>query len=211
MRPIMTDFPMPIVTPRLLLRRPIMGYVDVYEYVKAVAESFGELRPWLAWAQYPSTINQSEEYIRDCCANWILKTNNNIGLSLWIVDKATGIFMGHIVMWNIVWDIPKFEFGFWVRTAYAGKGYITEATNALARYCFLQLNAKRIEIHCEIKNIRSQLIPQRLGFHLDGTFRNNAIAVATGTITDTLLFSCTDVKTLPKLEVKWDSDAKDWL
>lgn len=208
MRPIMIDFPLPIVTPRLLLRQPIMGYVDVYEYVQAVNESMNELRPWMPWAQYYPTVNQSEEYIRECCANWILKNNNNIGLSLWIVEKKTGIFIGHMVIWNIAWDVPKFELGFWVRTSQVRNGYITEATNALTRYCFLQLGARRIEIRCEAKNIRSQLIPERLGFHLDGTLHNNTMAVAGNGHADVLVFSRIDLKNLPELEVKW-GDARE--
>ncbi|CAL7959781.1 Ribosomal protein N-acetyltransferase [Gammaproteobacteria bacterium] len=208
MRPIMIDFPLPIVTPRLLLRQPIMGYVDAHEYTKAVTESMDELRPWMPWAQYHPTVNQSEEYIRECCANWILKNNNNIGLPLWIIEKTSGIFIGHIVMWNIAWDIPKFELGFWMRTSHTHKGYTTEATNALIRYCFLQLGVRRIEIRCEAKNVRSQLIPQHLGFQLDGTLRNNSIAVADGRHTDVLVFSCIDLKNLPELEVKWGDAAK---
>lgn len=199
----MIDFPMPIVTPRLLLRQPIMGYVDVYEYVKAVTESMDELRPWMSWAEYYPTASQSEEYIRECCANWIIKTNNDIGLMLWLIEKVSNKIIGHILMWNIVWDIPKFELGFWIRTSYARKGYITEATNALTRYCFLQQNAKRVEICCEINNVRSQLVPKRLNFQLDGILRNNALAVADSKRTDVMIFSRIDLKDLPELEVKW--------
>ncbi|MEI8055379.1 MAG: GNAT family N-acetyltransferase [bacterium] len=209
MNKIMTNFPLPIITPRLLLRKPIMGYVDANEYTKAVTESMDELRQWMPWAQYHPTVNQTEEYIRECCANWILKSNNNIGLPLWIIEKASGMFVGHIVMWNIAWDIPKLELGFWTRTSHTRKGYITEATNALTRYCFLQLGIRRVEIRCEAKNVRSQSIPKILGFQLDGTLRNNSIAVANGRHTDALIFSRIDLEDLPELEVKWDNTTKD--
>ena len=201
-----TDFPMPIVTPRLLLRQPVTG--DVQEYVQAVAESMHELRPWLSWARYYPTIEQVEEYISQCCSNWIVKNNNNVGLVLCIIEKTTNILVGHMVMWNIVWSVPKFEIVFWVRTPHARKGYITEATNALTRYCFLQLGVLRIEICCEVENIRAQLVPQRLGFPLDGTLRNNAVSVSGGELTDTLIFSRIDLKGLPEVEVKWGDAAK---
>ena len=199
----MNDFPLPIITPRLLLRQPIMGFVDAPKYSRSIAESIKELRQWLPWAQYSLSVNQAEEYIRECCANWILKNNNVIGLPLWIVDVKTQDYIGHLVMWNIVWEIPKFEFGFWVDTAHTHKGYMTEAVNALTRYCFYQLKAKRVEINCEITNIRSQAVPRHLGFDCHGVFKNNAIAVSDGNITDTILFSCTDASILPDLQVTW--------
>lgn len=203
MHPIMTDFPLPIITPRLILRQPVMGSVDVNKYVEAVTESVNELKPWLLWAQYIPSVDQAEEYISECCANWISKNNNDIGLVLFIFDRKTNVFLGHIVMWNIVWDIPKLDIGFWVRSSCAHKGYITEATNALTRYCFLQLGMRRIEIRCEIKNKRSQLVPKRLGYHLDGILRNNVKAVSDGVLTDTMVFSRIDLENLPELEVKW--------
>jgi ribosomal-protein-serine acetyltransferase len=198
----MLNFPLPITTPRLLLRQPILKS-DALEYSQGVTESINELKPWMLWALHHQEVEQAENYIRECHINWISKNNNNIGLPLWIIDKTTGAFVGHIVMWNINWDIPRFEIGFWACTSYARRGYITEAVNALTRYCFLQLKAKRIEIRCETKNIRSQLVPQRLEFQLDGVLRNNAIAVSDGKLTDTLVFSRVDLKNMPELEVEW--------
>jgi RimJ/RimL family protein N-acetyltransferase len=208
MHPIMIDFPLPIVTPRLLLRQPIMGYVDADGYTEAVAESINELRPWIPWAQYVPTTDQSEEYIRECVANWITKSNNNIGLSLWITDRITGIFLGHIVMWNIAWDVPKFEFGFWVRTSQEHKGYITEATNALTRYCFLQQGVRRIELYCDPKNIRSQLVPKRLGFQLEKKLHSNTSEFSSSERANAIVFSRVDLTNLPELEVTWGDATK---
>lgn len=208
MHPIMIDFPLPIVTPRLLLRQPIMGYVDANEYTEAVAESINELRPWIPWAQQVPTVDQSEEYIRECVANWITKSNNNIGLSLWITDRTTGIFLGHIVMWNIDWYIPKFEFGFWIRTSQEHKGYITEATNALTRYSFLQHKVRRIELYCDPKNIRSQLVPERLGFQLEKKLLNNTAEFTSSERANALVFSRVNLENLPELEVKWGGATK---
>lgn len=199
----MIDFPLPIITPRLLLRQPIVGSTDAHDYTKAITESIDTLRPWMPWAQYIPSVNQSEAYISECCANWITKNNNNVGLPLWVIEKSTNTFVGHIVIWNIEWDIPKFEFGFWAHTSHTNKGYITEAINALTRYCFLQFRVRRIAITCEVKNLRAKLVPQRLGFLLEGTLRNNIRAISNGAITDLLVFSRIDLQNLPGLEVTW--------
>lgn len=208
MRPIMVDCPMPIVSPRLLLRPPKMGYIDCYDYTSAVVDSINELRPWMPWASYPPTVELAEEYLRDSCANWIFKTNNNIGLPLFIYDRVSGVFVGSIIIHNIAWDVPRYEFGYWLKTAAFGKGYMQEAVNALARYCFLQLHARRIEIRCEFANVRSKKIPEALGFNFDALLKNNQISVATGAVTDSYVFSRTDLVGLPELLVKWGPGAE---
>src|SRR3989304_10497400 len=196
-----TDFPMPIITPRLLLCQPVAS--DAKKYFDAVTESMNEITLWLPWAKHYPTMIQVMEYIKECNNNWITKNNSNFGLPLWIFEKNSSKFIGNIIIWNIAWDIPKFEFGYWCRTSQTKNGYITEAVNALTQYCFRQLGVKRIEIRCEINNTRAQLVPKRLGFDLDGILRNSTIAVSNGALTDTVLFSCIDPKNLPILDIKW--------
>ena len=190
--PILVDFVLPINTPRLILRQPEMGYTDAEHYTRAVTESLPDLKPWVAWAYYAPTLLQSEAYVRRCCANWILKNDNDIGLTLWIIEKATNTFIGNIQMWNIDWYTGQYEFGFWLRTSHTGKGYITEATNALTRYCLLQQQAKRIIITCKPENIHSKMVPTRLNFHLAPELHE-----------DLLFFSCDSIDNLPELTVTW--------
>lgn len=195
------DFPMPIITPRLIMRQPLIK--DAHEYYQAVTDSMNELRLWLPWAKYSLILPQIERYIRECHINWITKDNNDIGLALLITEKQSGKLLGNVVLWNIDWNIPKFELGFWLRTSETKNGYITEAVNALSHYCFLQLNAKRIEVRCEINNTQALQIPKRLGFDLDGILRNSTIAISDDKLTDAVLFSCIDINNLPELNVEW--------
>lgn len=109
---IINDFPMPITTPRLLLRPPILSDEDTYEYFEAVTKSTDELNLWLTWPKYLLSIHQAKKYIQACSNNWLSKNNNDIGLSLFICLKESKKFIGNITIWNIVWEIPKFEFGF---------------------------------------------------------------------------------------------------
>ncbi len=66
---------------------------------------------------------------------------------------------------------------------------MTEAVNALTQYAFKQLGMKRIAISCRIDNIRSKKIPERLGFVLEGTLRNNRRKPLTNEISDTLIYA----------------------
>lgn len=197
------EFPLPIVTPRLIMRQPTLASSDIYEHFSAVTESMSEISQWLPWAKFYPSLSQTEDYIRACNASWITKNDNNIGLPLWIMSRDNKKFIGNIVIWNIVWEIPKFEFGYWLRSSQTQKGYITEAVNALTRYCFSQLGIRRIEIRCEKENLRAQLVPKRLGFELDGVLHNSTLAVSNGQLTDILIFSRIDQENLPELEVLW--------
>lgn len=200
MRPIMLDLPMPIVTPRLILRPPKIG--EGREVNVATIESINELRPWMQWAQSIPSDSHSEEYIRECCVNWILKNNGFIGLVLFIIDKKTKLFAGVIAYHNMMWDVPALEIGYWLRTQFTNRGIMTEAVNALTRYSFSQLKAKRVEIRCEPNNVRSRKVPERLGYHLETILRANHRDVY-GQICDTLVHVRHDDKNLPELDVHW--------
>jgi ribosomal-protein-serine acetyltransferase len=200
MRPIMLNLPMPIVTPRLILRPPKIG--EGAELNTATIESIAELRPWMPWAQTLPSNEQSEEYVRECCVNWILKTNSFIGLPMFIIDKKTKMIAGLVAYHNMVWDVPVLEIGYWMRTQFGNRGYMTEAVNALTRYSVLQLNAKRIEIRCEPTNIRSRKVPERLGYHLEAMLRTNHRNVR-GEPSDVCVYVRHDLNGLPELEVRW--------
>ena len=202
------NFPMPIVTPRLILRPPELSDLDINGYYDCVTDSMDDLSKWLPWAKYYPTKSMVKDYIRDCEISWKLKNNNNIGLPLWIFKREDNSMVGSIVMWNIVWKIPKFEFGYWLRTAQTHNGYISEAANALTRYCFSELGVKRIEIKCEKEDVRAKKIPERLGYRMDGVLLNDACAVSTGDLTDVLLYSRIDANNLPDLDVSWEKENK---
>ncbi len=165
MKPILVDLPIPIVTPRLTLRPPQPG--DGAELNRAIIESFEDLNKWMPWATERPSVDASEENVRRACAKWILREDLRIS----IFDRETGFLAGSTGLHRINWDLPRFEIGYWVRTRFASKGYITESTNALTRYAFQQLGAKRVEIRCDSRNVRSVSVLNRLGFDFEGTLR----------------------------------------
>ena len=83
-----------------------------------------------------------------------------------------------------------------------------QATNALTRYCFLQHKVRRIEIYCDPKNVRSQLVPKRLGFQLEKNLHNNTSGISSSERANAMVFSRSDLTNLPELEVTWGNAAK---
>ena len=201
MKPILLDLPMPIITHRLILRPPQIG--DGVLVNDAILESFEKLHRIMPWAKTKPSVEESEEYVRQAAANWILKKDEEPYLSLFIFDKVSKNFIGGTGFHPINWDVPCLETGYWIRNKYSGKGLITEAVNALTRYAINQLGIKRIEIRCDKNNVQSKKIPERLGYHLEATLKSNRVSVITDKISDTLVFVKQDLSELPDLVVTW--------
>jgi ribosomal-protein-serine acetyltransferase len=103
--------------------------------------------------------------------------------------KGTETIIGGSGLHRINWNVPKFEIGYWVRTSYARKGYISEAVAGISDFAFKQLGAKRVEIRCDKLNERSAAIPRRLGFNHEGTLLNDDRDHETNKLRDTLIFA----------------------
>lgn len=198
MNPILLDIPMPITTSRLLLRPPQAG--DGVEMNAAIKESFNELKIWMPWARELPSVESSEERARRAHADWLLRED----IQILIFDKSSKKIIGSTGLHRIKWEIPAFEIGYWVRTSFAGKGYISESTNALTRFAFKQLKAKRVEIRCNPKNERSHAVIKRLGFEYEGCLRYSDIHAAHSIVErDTVVYSRLNPDSLPELDVTW--------
>src|SRR5262245_66348773 len=101
----------------------------------------------MPWARQTPTVEESEENVRRAHAKWILR--EDLRLSMW--EKSTTTFIGGVGLHRINWQLPSFEIGYWIRTSSVGKGYATEAANALTRFSFDALNARRVELRCNSK------------------------------------------------------------
>lgn len=201
MKPILLDLPMPIETPRLILRPPLIGEGRILN--EAILESFDVLHQFMQWASEKPTLVESEEVVRQAVANWILKKNEEPYLLLFIIDKKTNQLVGATGYHHMDWEAPSLESGYWVRTQYGGNGFITEAINALTQYGFKQIGAKKITITCDVDNIRSKKIPEKLGYRLQSIEKENRQKPITGEISDTLVYVRTDLSDLPQLRVTW--------
>jgi len=200
MKPILLDFPVPIITPRLMLKPPQVGDGAVIN--EAVLESFEELQQFMPWAKEKPSIDDSEEFARQAAANWILKNNVEPYLPLSIFDKKTNRFIGNTGYHHFDWAVPCIEIGYWIRNSYVGQGLMTEAVNAITQYAFKQLGMKRIAITCDANNVRSKKIPERLGYQLESIVKSNRVNIS-GKISDTLVFAKHDLEGLPKMVVTW--------
>lgn len=183
MNPIIKDIRTTIETERCLLRAPQAG--DGEQINRAIKRSLAELSPWLAFALQDPSVEDTEKNTRQAASKFITREN----LRYLIFSKETGSFIGSTGFHEIDWSVPKLEIGYWIDTEHSGKGYMTEAVEALTSFAFDELDMVRVEIQCESDNYRSRAIPEKLGFQLEGIMRNDDRSVDGARLTDTCIYS----------------------
>jgi RimJ/RimL family protein N-acetyltransferase len=195
--PILIDVPMPVETPRLVLR-PV-GAGDGAAMHEAKRESWDLLGRWMIWTRGgPGAPEADERSVREGAAKFLLRED------LWLVgiEKQSA----RPVIWTGLhkpdWEARRFEIGYWVRAGAQGNGYAAEATNALVRYAFAALGAKRVEITHAAGNEASRRTIARLGFTQEGTKARHSL-LPDGSLVDQLFYARLDAAGLPELDVKW--------
>ncbi|MBM7703574.1 GNAT family N-acetyltransferase [Metabacillus iocasae] len=183
MNPLLLDFSTEFETDKLLIRMPKPG--DEYAVFEAVNESHADLKEWLIFAQKEQTLEDITLDIRKAQIAFL----NREDLRFLVFLKETGELVGSSGLHRIDWSIPRFEIGYWINSRFSGKGYMTEAAKGITDFAIRELNARRIEIRCDSRNVKSQGVAERLGFTLEGILRQNGKCVKTGELIDTCVYS----------------------
>lgn len=184
MKVVHTATPLEIETTRLRLRAPHMSG-DEHVVNAAIRDSHDEFRQWLPFAQTVPTIEETEMNLRR--AHEFYVTGESFRYLIFLQD--TGTFVGTVSLQGIDWDVPKAEIGYWLHSMHTGHGYMGEAVEAVTRFGFTQFGFKRIEIRCESTNKSSRMVPERLGFQLEGILRNDDLSADGHRLTDTAVYA----------------------
>ncbi len=188
--------PMPVETPRLVLRPLREG--DGAALNEAKIETWDSLSRVFQWASGTPDADLDEAYARKAQADYILRRDfNMVG-----IEKATGRHVLYTGLHPLNWKLGEFQIGYWVRGDAQGKAYAKEAAGALVRYAFGQLGANRI-VMCHVDgNAASEKIIKGLGFSYEG-MRRNSLLFAGNQVRDAHWYSRVDAEKLPALDVKW--------
>ena len=198
---VLIDVPMPILTPRLLIRPKQVG--DGAITSAAVAETWDELHKWMRWAENRDAFTAEAMEIRNrhVMASFILRE----GIELIGIEAATGTAVIWCGLHDIDWQGRQCDTGWWVRKSAQGQGFATEAANALVRYAFGALGMRRIGLTHSGGNEASRRIAERLGFSFEGIQRGANI-LPDGKNADRYCYARFDIAGLPELEVRWRAD-----
>lgn len=155
------DIPI-LETNRLILRGFGENDIDdVFEYA-----SIYKVTEYLPWETH-QTIDDTKAFLQITKENFT--KHDNIDFA--IVLKSENKVIGGISIRK--WNNPNrcADIGYVLSPNYWRMGIITEAIKRIIKFGFEELNANRIEAHCDEKNIGSYSAMEKAGMKYEGTLR----------------------------------------
>ncbi|SIS66418.1 GNAT family N-acetyltransferase [Salimicrobium salexigens] len=124
--------------------------------------SRSSLRKWLPWIDSTKTVANTKEFIEESLKQFC--NNDGFQAGIWYKGELAGVVGLH----TINWPNKSTSLGYWLGDSFQGKGLITKSCQEVIKYCFNELELKRIEIRAAVGNEKSVAIPHRLGFKKEG-------------------------------------------
>ncbi len=140
---------------------------DAEHIFKAVDSQREYLGEWLPFVEFTKSVKDSLDYVNSVvtmpegCKEWQFSV------------FCGGDFAGLAGFKGTDRLNRKSEIGYWLKEDFQHRGIMTEAVRALIKFGFSELGLNRIQIKCAPENVKSNKIPQRLGFHLEGIERES--------------------------------------
>jgi len=171
--------PARIETQRLVLRRYELEDVPAMDIV--IPANRDHLKEFLPWAlEEPVGTVKRTELVEEFIAKFRAREDFTMGM----FDRATGEYIGG-TGFHTRQGPGILEIGYWLAEDRQGQGLMTEAAAALTRVAFSYAHAQRVEIRCELPNVRSGNVARRLGFALDHIEDDNQVwALTAATFAD---------------------------
>jgi len=114
------------------------------------------LRTWLSWVDSTLTMEDTRKNLSERIESFDRKEQ----------APFYGTFNGEFVasVGFVILNDNEGEIGYWLLSNHGGKGLMTSFVRGCIDYGFNELNLNKIVIKCAEGNIRSAMIPKRLGF-----------------------------------------------
>lgn len=133
---------------------------EVFALVDAERE---RLRAWMPWVDGTTSPAASGAFIEHSRGS----ETDVEGLGLFV----DGVYAGGIGM-RVDTMNRHGDIGYWIGSAWEGRGIVTRACEAMIRHAFGALGLHRVSISAAPENVRSRAVPERLGFTREGTLRH---------------------------------------
>lgn len=164
--PILLDMPDVFYTDRCIIRAPRPR--DGRTLHEAVIESQAEIVTWLDWAIDYGPPDEQETLVRRGMARYALRED----FWFFICERESGRLLGTTGLHRLNWNVPSAEIGYWLRTSETGKGYMTEAVQAVTDIGFGVCGMERIIIRMDVENHASRAVAARCGYQFEGILRS---------------------------------------
>jgi ribosomal-protein-serine acetyltransferase len=138
--------------------------VSAAEALTALVErNRDRLSEWEDWATRPFSVERSREWLRERIDDFV--SGKRIGTYLRVDEELAGSIglgiRGHVG-----------EVGYWLDSAYEGRGLASAGVRALLDVGFGQRALERIELRTSVRNFRSRALATGVGFVHEGTLRH---------------------------------------
>ncbi len=156
-----------MVTKRLKLRR--------------LAET--DLQDFLSYQNHPNVLEYlgedpitKEHALRFLAQQAVAElTDQRCGITLAVHHLEDDKMIGHLMLSLWAKVLNQGEIGFVIHPDYQRQGYAVEGVKAIFNYCFTQRELHRMIAKCDIRNIASMLVMERLGMRREGHFQKSIL------------------------------------
>jgi len=152
------NMPEEFVLERITLKRTEKQFAE--ERLKVFHKNMDHLKEFMPFIKSSYSIDDELMHIARCSKNWDCRKIYDFS----IFENETKKYIGSIsIMVNNSSRI-EYSFGYWLAKSAEGKGYISEAVQALTCYLQDKLKANRVVISCHFENLKSAKVAERNGF-----------------------------------------------
>lgn len=123
------------------------------------------LREWLPWLDMTRDIDEMLAFVDSSVRQQAAGLGFQSGI--WHQNQIVGVIGYH----HLEWANHSTCLGYWIAEQFQHRGIMTKSCRTLVDYAFEDWHLNRIEIRCAVGNVRSQAIPERLGFKPEGILR----------------------------------------
>ncbi|MCA9878236.1 MAG: GNAT family N-acetyltransferase [Thermomicrobiales bacterium] len=180
--PALIAVPDAVESERLRLR-PLRG-TDAEPMLAAIEASRADLELWLGWPRRVTTLDATRDLCLRAAARWTLREELRYG----VFSARDETLLGVVSLHDPDWTVRSFDLGYWLRSSAVGHGYAQEAVQLLTVVAFETLQAHRVAIRCDPRNVRSRRVAEAVGYPFEGHLRNFALNPQ-GQMRDALIFA----------------------
>ena len=128
------------------------------EALAAVRDSLPELKQFMPWATDEYDLQTSRDYLLRAREGWVQGTEFN-----YAIFTSVGDLVGSIGLMTRMGP-GVLEIGYWTRSPYAGRGYMTAAVEAITRVALTMPGIERAAIKHDQANVASGRVAVKAGF-----------------------------------------------
>lgn len=157
---------MKLETERLLLRPFQKSDLDSF----VAYRSDPEVARYQGW-EAPFPVEKATAFIADM--QKAIPNMNGAWYQFAVELKQNGDMIGDCAFHTLTKDNRQAEIGFSFARDYQGFGYATESVKSLLAYLFIDLDLHRVQAICDVENIASARLLERVGMRREAHFVDN--------------------------------------